>query len=249
MLAAGLFAASAQASDRVIVFAAASLKNALDEVGKAWLAETGRQAAFSYAATSALARQIEQGAPADIFVSADLDWMSTLNSRGLVKAGSIVELLGNEIVLVAPKDSPAQAAIAPGFDLAGIVGDGRLAMADVKAVPAGKYGKAALEALGVWNGIEPRIAMAENVRAALKLVALGEAPAGIVYATDAKAEPGVRILGTFPAGSHPPITYSAALVAASGNADAPVFLDFLQGGKAQAIFAQQGFVILKPADK
>lgn len=234
----------ALAAEKVTVFAAASLKNALDEVSAAWKAETGKETANSYAASSALARQIEAGAPADVFISADLDWMKYLSDRKLVAEGSEVKLLGNTLVLVAPASSSAALTIAPGFDLAGVLNGGRLAICDVKTVPAGKYGKAALETLGVWASVENSLAQAENVRAALKLVATGEAPAGIVYQTDANEEKKVRVLGTFPADSHPAIIYPAARVAASQNADAAAFLAFLQSAKALDIFRSHGFIIL-----
>ena len=236
----------ASAADKIMVFAAASLKNALDAVSEAWKTETGKESVISYAASSALAKQIQEGAPADIFISADLDWMNNLLESKLIKDGSVVKLLGNQIVLVAPKDSTVQTTIEKGFDLAGLIGGGKLAMGDVKAVPAGKYGKAALESLGVWVSVEHKVAMAENVRAALKLVSTGEAAFGIVYATDANAEPGVKVLGTFPADSHPDIIYPVGIVAASTADDAAVFVTYLQGAKAQSIFKEQGFTILVP---
>jgi molybdate transport system substrate-binding protein len=242
----GVALPGAAAEEKVTVFAAASLKNALDDVNAAWKAETGKEAAISYAASSALARQIEQGAPADIFVSADLDWMKYLSDKGLTREDSEVELLGNRIVLIAPSDSGAATAIAPGFDLAGLIGDSRLAIADVKAVPAGKYGKAALEELGGWSSVESKVAQAENVRAALKLVATGEAALGIVYATDAVAEPAVKVIGTFPEDSHPPIVYPAALTAESKNGDAAAFLRYMQSAKAKELFEAQGFTFLMP---
>lgn len=247
-MAALLFAAapSAQAQQKITVFAAASLKNALDDVKTAWQADTGKEATISYAASSALARQIEQGAPADLFISADLDWMKYLSERNLTEPGSEVNLLGNRIVLVAPGDSRAATTIAPDFDLAGLLGDGRLAMADVQAVPAGKYGKAALERLGVWASVEGKVAQAENVRAALKLVSTGEAALGIVYATDAVTESGVRMVGTFPEDSHPPIIYPAGLIAASRNPDAAEFMEYLQSAKAKRLFEAQGFDFLPP---
>jgi molybdate transport system substrate-binding protein len=232
------------AEERVTVFAAASLKNALDEVNSAWKTDRGSDAAISYAASSALARQIEQGAPADIFISADPDWMNYLAEAGIVAPGSVVRLLGNEIVLIAPRDSPATIRIERNFALADLVGSGKLAMADVKAVPAGKYGKAALEWLGVWSSVQSKVAQSENVRAALKLVAAGEAELGIVYRTDALADPAVRIIGVFPAGSHTPIIYPAAQIAASENSAAAAFLKFLQSPKARSIFEAQGFSFL-----
>jgi molybdate transport system substrate-binding protein len=245
IVAAALMATPAAAQE-VMVFAAASLKNALDAVSAAWQAETGKRATISYAASSALAKQIEQGAPADVFVSADLDWMAYLADRGLIRDGTEVRLLGNRIVLVAPADSTAAAEIAPGFDLAGLLGDGRLAMANVDAVPAGRYGKAALEALGAWASVEDRVAQAENVRAALALVSTGEAPLGIVYQTDAAADPGVRVLGIFPDDAHPPIVYPAAETAESDSPDAGAFLAFLQTRTAADLFEAQGFTMLAP---
>ncbi|MBX3578698.1 MAG: molybdate ABC transporter substrate-binding protein [Rhizobiaceae bacterium] len=229
-----------------VVFAAASLKNALDAVNAAWKEESGKSATISYAASSALAKQIEEGAPADIFVSADLDWMTYLSERKLTKPATEVQLLGNRIVLVAPADSDVEATIEPGFDLAGLLKGGKLAMADVKAVPAGKYGKAALEALGVWASVEGSVAQAENVRAALALVATGEAELGIVYRTDARAEPKVAVVDILPEDTHPAIVYPAALTAASANADAAAFLTFLQSAKARTIFEDQGFSVLTP---
>ncbi len=219
----GLLAAvenAAMAADgKVLIFAAASLKSALDQVIEACEAATGKAATISYAGTSALAKQIEQGAPADIFFSADLDWMERLADQQLVQPQTTVNLLGNRLVLIAPAGSSAAISITHGFDLAGLLGDGRLAMANVDAVPAGKYGKASLIALGVWERVAGRLAQAENVRAALALVATGEAPLGIVYATDAAAEPRVKVVGSFPADSHPPIIYPLAVTAGSTNID------------------------------
>ena len=240
-----LMSTSSFAAEKINVFAAASLKNALDAVSTSWKAETTKEAALTYAASNALAKQIEAGAPADIFVSADLTWMKYLTDKNLVAKGSDVELLGNEIVLVAAKDSKIDLKIESGFNLAGAVGAGKLAMANVDSVPAGKYGKAALEKLGVWASVEGKVAQTENVRAALKLVDLGEAPLGIVYATDAKADAAVKVVGTFPADSHPSIIYPAGVIAASKNPDAAEFLKFLQSDKAKAIFEAQGFVVLK----
>jgi len=235
----------ARAEDKgPMVFAAASLKDALDAVNANWQKESGIKATISFAASSALAKQIEQGAPADIFVSADEDWMNYLADRKLIKPETRFDLVGNRLVLIAPKDSKLTATIASGFPLASLLGDGHLAMADTASVPAGKYGKAALEKLGVWDGIKDRIAQAENVRAALALVSRGEAPLGIVYSTDAAAEPGVKIVATFPAESHPPITYPAALTRESKNADAKSFLDFLRSARARTVFEKQGFSVL-----
>jgi molybdate transport system substrate-binding protein len=234
------------AQGKLTVFAAASLKNALDEVNAACAADVGEEATISYAGSSALAKQIEEGAPADVFISADLAWMAYLSDRNLTKKDTELELLGNRIVLIAPADSTAAAEIAPGFDLAGLLGDGKLAMANVDAVPAGKYGKAALEKLGVWASVEADVAQAENVRAALAMVSTGEAPLGIVYQTDAAADPKVKILASFPQETHPPIVYPVAQTAASTHAGAPAFLDCLQTAKAKALFEKQGFTVLAP---
>lgn len=229
-------------SQDLLVFAAASLKTALDEINAGQGAVPPVNVKISYAASSALARQAESGAPADIFLSADLDWMDYLEQRRLVKPGTRSTLLGNRIVLIAPANSKASVKIAPGFDLAGLLGrDGRLAMADVNAVPAGKYGKAALEALHVWPDAAGRIAQAENVRAALLLVARGEAPAGIVYATDAAVEKNVRVLDAFPAGTHPPILYPAAVLAESKHPQAASWLASLRSPAAKAVFEKNGF--------
>lgn len=228
-----------------LVFAAASLKNALDEIGAQWSQETGGTATMSYAASSALARQVESGAPADIFISADLDWMDYLQERNLVQPESRVTLLGNRLVLVAPSDYDGTVDIAPDFPLADLLGAGRLAIGVVEAVPAGRYGKAALESLGVWPQVEGKLAQADSVRAALALVSRGEAPFGIVYQTDATADLGVRVVGTFPEDSHPPILYPAALLAESSNANAASFLDYLKSDEATPAFERQGFTVLK----
>ncbi len=244
ILCVGLAVGPATAAEKLTVFAAASLKTALDDVSAAWHAETGGLATISYAGSSALAKQIEAGAPADVFISADLDWMNDLAAKNLISAGSEVQLLGNRIVLIAPADSAASTVIAPGFGLARLLGDGRLALADVKAVPAGKYAKAALETLGVWASVEGRVAQAENVRAALKLVAAGEAPLGIVYQTDANAEPKVKVIAAFPEETHPAIIYPAARISASQNPDAAAFLAYLQSKPAASIFKTHGFTVL-----
>lgn len=241
-----LAAPAAYADEQVVVFAAASLKNALDEVNKACEKDVGEAAKISYAASSALAKQIEEGAPADVFISADLDWMKYLSDKKLTKSDTEVKLLGNQIVLVAPKDSKAEVKIEKGFDLAKVIGDGKLAMGDFKAVLAGKYGKAALESLGTWSSVEGKVAQAENVRAALKLVATGEAAAGIVYQTDANAEKGVKVIGVFPEETHPPIVYPVAQTAESKDKDAPAFLKCLRSAKAGELFKAQGFTLLAP---
>jgi molybdate transport system substrate-binding protein len=241
-LAAPVLSAAAQAAD-VTVFAAASLKNALDDAVKRYEAKTGDKAVVSYAASSALAKQIENGAPADIFFSADLDWMDYLEQKKLIDAASRHTLLGNTLVLIAPKDSTASLTIEKNFPLLQALGaDGKLAMASVDSVPAGKYGKAALTSLGVWDQVAPRVAQAENVRAALALVAKGEAPLGIVYGTDAKSEPAVRVVGTFPEDSHPKILYPIALTA-SAKPEACKFLEFLLSSEAAPSFEAQGFSI------
>lgn len=232
-------------ADEVVVLAAASLKNALDDAAAAFEQKHGDAVKVSYAASSALAKQIEEGAPADIFISADLDWMNYLDTRKLIKPATRVNLLGNKLVLIAPAGSTAAIDIKPGFALTPYLGaDGRLAMADPDAVPAGKYGKAALEKLGAWAGVQNRIAAAADVRAALRFVALGDAPLGIVYATDAAAEPRVRIVAPFPPESYPPIIYPAAIVASSGKEAAVSFLDFLHSPEAAPFFKKQGFTLL-----
>jgi len=223
------------------VFAAASLKNALDAVDAAYARTPGAAPVrAAYAASSTLARQIEQGAPADVYISADSAWMDYVAERGLVRAGSRADLLANHLALIAPKDSAARLAIRPNFALAAALGRGRLAMAGLD-VPAGRYGKAALESLGVWDQISAKTAYGENVRAALNFVARGEAPFGIVYDTDALVEPGVRIVALFPDDSHPPIVYPAAIVAASKSPAAAGYLAFLKGPTATAIFRRFGF--------
>ena len=243
-LAALPLALPAAAADKVTVFAAASLKNALDAANAAWQTETGNETAVSYAASSALAKQIEAAAPADLFISADLAWMDYVAEKKLIKDDTRVNLLGNRIVLVAPKDKASTVEIKDGFDLAGLVGDGKLAMGAVDSVPAGKYGKAALETLGVWASVENSLAQAENVRAALLLVARGEAPLGVVYGSDAKADPRVRVLAVFPPGSHPPIVYPVARIRASTQPRAAGFVRWLQSPEASAIFREHGFSLL-----
>ena len=233
------------ASEKVTVFAASSLKDALDAVNASWKADAAKEAVVSYAASSALAKQVEGGAPADVFISADLSWMTYLTDRNLVTPATEVKLLGNRIVLVTSKASKAELKIEQDFKLADFIGDSKLAMANVESVPAGKYGKAALEFLGVWTSVEGKVAQAENVRAALKLVSTGEAAAGIVYATDALADDTIKVIGTFPEESHPPIVYAAAITAASRNPDAAEFITYLQSDKAQAIFEDAGFIVLK----
>jgi molybdate transport system substrate-binding protein len=232
------------ASGNMVVFAAASLKNALDGVSAAWQKATGKHVEISYAASSTLAKQIENAAPADLFISADLKWMDYLDSRKLIVHDSRVNLLGTALVLIAPKDSTATVTIGPNFPLAQLLGAGRLAMADPASVPAGIYGKAALTKLGVWPSVAAKVAAAENVRAALALVSRGEAPLGIVYKTDAAVDPGVRVVAVFPADSVPPIIYPIALTAGSKNPDAAAFAAYLRGPDSRKIFEAAGFTVL-----
>jgi molybdate transport system substrate-binding protein len=231
----------------VTVFAAASLAETLRSVATVWTAETGIEVKASYAASSALARQIEQDAPADIFISADRDWMNYVAERKLIDPASRIDLLGNRLVLVAgPGWSKGAVELKPGLDLAALLGTERLAIGEPGSVPAGKYAKAALQALNAWEGVAPRIAGAESVRAALALVSRGEAPLGIVYRTDAAAESSVTIVGTFPADSHPPIVYPVALLAASKNPNAAAFLKRLAAPPARRQFEAAGFTMLAP---
>jgi molybdate transport system substrate-binding protein len=238
-------ATHAQGRD-VLVFAAASLKNALDDITAQWQRDTGKKAVVSYAASNTLIRQIEQGAPADIFISADLDWMDYGQQKNLIKPETRTNLLGNRIVLVAPKDANiSSVSIQPGFDLASLLKGGRLAIGNVDAVPAGKYGKAALEKLGAWDGVKDKLAEAESVRAALLLVSRAEAPLGIVYQTDATSDSAVKIVGTFPENSHPPIIYPIALTKDAGP-HAQAFLNYLRSPAARPAFERQGFYVLLP---
>jgi molybdate transport system substrate-binding protein len=235
------------AQEQLTVFAAASLKNALDDASATFTKATGVKVVASYAASSALAKQIEQGAPADVFISADLQWMDYATERQLIRPGTRVNLLGNKLVLIAGKDSTLdKVEITPGFDIARLAGDGRIAVADVRAVPAGLYAKAALEKLGAWAKADPKLAQAENVRATLAFVARGETAIGIVYETDARSEPKVKTVGTFPDGSYPPVIYPAAATATAKPAAAR-YLDFLRGLEAKAIFERYGFsFLIKP---
>jgi molybdate transport system substrate-binding protein len=226
----------------VTVFAAASLKNVLDATGKASEAKGQPKPVVSLAASSALAKQIEQGAPADVFISADEAWMDYLAEKKLIVPGTRRIVATNALVLIAPSSSTTAVELKPGMDLAALLGDGRLAVADVKAVPAGKYAKAALTHLGAWTGVESKLAQAENVRAALALVARGETPLGIVYASDAKADSNVRVVATFPADSHAAIVYPAAVVTSSASPEAArAFINGLISPEGQSVFAAQGF--------
>jgi molybdate transport system substrate-binding protein len=235
----------ALAQDKTLTaFVAASMKNALDDINAAWTAKSGVKVVASYAASSALAKQIEQGAPADIFASADTDWMDYAIGKKNINEPTRINLLGNAIVLIAPKDSKIdKVTIGPGFDLSKLAGDGKIATGDVKAVPVGKYARAALEKLGAWTAAEPKFAMAENVRAALLLVSRGEAALGIVYSTDAKVDPGVKIVGTFPADSHPAIIYPVAATM-TAKPEATDYLAFLRSSASKAIFERYGFSFL-----
>ena len=236
--------ASARA-EPVNVFAAASLKTALDEINMAWKTASSQDAAGVYAASPALAKQIAEGAPADIFISADLAWMDDLEKRGLIKPDSRRNLLGNTLVLIAPADSALKVELKPGADLLALLNGGRLAMGETKAVPAGRYAKTALRSLGLWDALSAHLAEQVNVRAALQLVARGESPLGIVYGSDASAETKVVVAGVFPETSHPPIIYPAALIATSKNPAALDYLAFLGSDVAATIFAKNGFTPLK----
>ena len=231
------------AAEDVSVFAAASMKTALDQAAADFQAATGNTVTISYAGSNALAKQIIEGAPADIFVSAAVNWMDEVEKAGLIAPDSRRDLLGNTLVLVAHDDVPATG-ITRDLDLKAMLGEGKQAMALVDAVPAGQYGKAALESLGLWEGVAPSVAQADNVRAALALVATGEAPYGIVYATDARAEPRVHVVGTFPQDSYPPAIYPAALLTGAADPADRAFFDALSSDAADAIFAGQGFKVL-----
>lgn len=227
-------------NQEILVFAAASLTNVLDEIGAAYTQQTKQSVKFSYAASSALARQLEAGARADVFFSADLEWMDYAQARGLIDRTTRRNVLGNRLALVAPTDSKIELKIAPGFALAAALGSGRLATGDPESVPVGKYARSALTSLGVWNDVADRLVRADNVRSALAFIARGETPLGIVYETDAKAEKRVRVVDFFPADSHPPIVYPVA-VTASARPAARQFIDFLQSAPAQEAFKKYGF--------
>jgi molybdate transport system substrate-binding protein len=228
----------------ILVFAAASMRDSLDQVNSAFAKARSIKVTASYAASSALMKQIEGGAPADVFISADPDWMDYGAKNKLIKDETRVNLLGNKLVLITAKDSvQGEVAIGPGFDLVKLAGEGRVATGDVRAVPVGLYAKAALEKLGAWAAAEPKLAMTENVRVALTLVARGEAKLGIVYATDAKVEPGVKVIGTFPDDSHPPIIYPAAATR-QAKPETMQYLDYLRSTAAKAIFESYGFSFL-----
>ena len=229
----------------ITVFAASSLKTALDVIAADWEQQTGHHVVISYDSSAKLAKQIEQGAPADVFISASTQWMDTLADANLIKPESRKTILGNTLILVAADKTAPPVTIAQGFDLAALVGDGKLAMGMVDSVPAGQYGKEALTKLGAWDAVEPKVAQTENVRAALKLVESGEAAYGIVYASDAVGDDKVAVVGTFPQDSHKPIVYPAAVMTTSTAPEAQAFLDDLFSDAAVSIFTAQGFIVLK----
>lgn len=240
-----LLAPAAAKAEDVLVFAAASLTEALDAVAASWTARTGHVATLSYAGSSALARQIQEGAPADVFISASVAWMDAVAAFGDIRSETRRDVLGNRLALVAHGRDAAPVVLDGSLDLAGMLDGGRLSMALVDAVPAGIYGKAALTSLGLWERVAPLVAQSDNVRAALAFVARGEAPLGIVYATDAAASDNVTVVGVFPEGSHEPIVYPAAVVAQSTNPAAAAFLDHLASDEARAIWERYGFTVLE----
>lgn len=246
VLAAAFSAAAAlpALAEDVTVFAAASMKNGLDDFVTAWQAETGDTVTVSYAGSSQLAKQIIEGAPADIYISANVSWMDEVEKAGQVMEGARKDILGNTLVLIAHGKEAAPVEIGPDLDLVALLGEGKLAMALVDSVPAGQYGKAALGSLGLWDAVAPSVAQADNVRAALALVSTGEAPFGIVYSTDAAADDNVTVVGSFPADSYPPIIYPAALLTGAADAADKAFYEALSGDTADAAFARQGFAIL-----
>jgi molybdate transport system substrate-binding protein len=237
-------AAYAQNRD-LLVFAAASLKDALDDASAQYQHDAGQKIVVSYGASSALAKQIENSAPADIFISADVDWMDYMADRKLIKPETRFNLLANKLVLIAPADSTVNLTIAPNFPLAQALGNGRLAMADPAAVPAGKYAKAVLEALDVWSSVSSKVAPAQDVRAALLLVSRGEASFGIVYWTDAASDKGVKVVGAFPESARPAIIYPVAVTASSTHTGTAAYINFLKSPSARPAFENQGFVVLQ----
>jgi molybdate transport system substrate-binding protein len=239
-----IFHATAHA-ENVNVFAAASLKTALDDVAKVWKTQSGKDIVATYGSTATLAKQIAEAAPADIFISADLAWMDDIAKKNLIKPESRKNLVGNTLVLVAASGTDLKVELEKDSNLAASLGDEKLAVGDVKSVPAGKYAKAALENLGLWSSVEPNLVMQENVRSALALVARGEAKLGIVYGSDAVAESKVQVVANFPETSHKPIVYPAAIISASTNPDAQAFLTFLFSKEVQLIFKANGFTLLE----
>ena len=242
-LAWSLFSAPVMA-DSLTVFATSSTTTAMAEIEAGFESATGHDLIVSLAGSSALARQIQLGAPADIFISANPDWMNVLDEGGLLAPGTRFDLLGNALVLIAAGRDAAPVQVGPDMDLAGLLGDGRLAMAMVDSVPGGMYGKAALSSLGQWDKVAPQVAQADNVRAAMAFVATGEAPFGIVFATDAAASDSVTVVGSFPAETHPPIVYPVAVLANRDTPTATAFMDYLRSPEARAVFARQGFTVL-----
>lgn len=235
---------AAPEAEALLVFAAVSMSDALNEVAAQYTAQAGQRIKLSFAASSTLARQIEAGARADVFVSADIEWMDYLAARELLDTATRRDIVGNRLVLVAPSDSEVQVTLGPGVRLGAILGSGRLVTGDPDSVPVGRYARSALESLGVWNEVAPRLVRAENVRAALAFVARGEAALGIVYETDALVEKKVRIVAVFPDGTHAPITYPAAATAVA-RPNAKPFVEFLSGPVAQATFRKHGFRPIK----
>ncbi|SFF84204.1 molybdate transport system substrate-binding protein [Novosphingobium sp. CF614] len=240
MLAAPITLAAAR-KEAPLVLAAASLQESMSAAANAWAAKGHPRPRVSFAGSSALARQIEAGAPADLFVSADEPWMDEVEGKKLLRTGTRISFLRNTLVLIAPRGSAVKLTIRPGMPLAAALGPGRLAIADPGGVPAGIYARQALTRLGVWNSVQDKLAPAENVRAALALVSRGAAPLGVVYGTDARADPGVRVLGIFPQASHDPITYPVALLASSRNPEAEGFRRFLISSEGKAVFRRFGF--------
>lgn len=241
---AGFLAAAPAHADEVTVFAAASLKTALDEIATGWQAESGNAAVLSYGGSAALAKQIMAGAPADVFISAAPEWMDAVAEAGLIVPESRVDILGNRLVLIAHGPGVAPVTLDGKTDLRGMLGGGRLSMAMVDSVPAGQYGREALTSLGLWDSVKDALAQSENVRVALQLVSLGEAPLGIVYASDAIADAAtVSVVATFPEASHRPIIYPAAVIAAA-EPEAQAFVDYLTSPAARVVFVAQGFTVL-----
>jgi molybdate transport system substrate-binding protein len=244
---AGFLAAAPLQAAEVTVFAAASLKTALDEIAAGWQAESGNRAVLSYGGSAALAKQIMQGAPADVFISAAPEWMDAVAEAGRIVPESRVDILGNRLVLIAHGAGVAPVTLDAATDLAGMLGGGRLSMAMVDSVPAGQYGREALTSLGLWDSVKDSLAQSENVRVALQLVSLGEAPLGIVYASDAIADAAtVSVVATFPEESHSPIIYPAAVIAAGSKPESQAFVDYLSSPAARVVFEAQGFTVLSP---
>lgn len=241
----GLLLSQLAFADQVTVYAAASLKESVDEIARQIEAETKDKIIISYGASSALAKQIENGAPADVFISADLDWMDYLASRKLIQVSTRKNLLSNQLVLIAPLNAKPSIKISPNFPLASLLGTEKLAMANPDSVPAGKYGKAALEYLGVWSAVSGQVARTDNVRGALALVSRAEAPLGIVYRTDALADRKVSIVDSFPAESHPAIVYPVSLTVTAKMPAAKRFTDYLHSDKARLVWQKYGFTVLK----